>query len=71
MNKEDIGKYIAKLLYQIDVKNNQIGAMNNFINRLKDNDCDKADEKSYEIMKLRDKYLREEIDIFLLNVGER
>ena len=69
MNKEEIARYIAKLLYTLDIENNKINRINDFIKRLKENDVTEDTKEGYNKRKERDKYLKEEIDIFLLNIG--
>ncbi len=67
MDKKEIRKYIGKLLNILDIKNNEVNKISDFIERLKDNDQEAYDTERYEEIKERDKYLKEEIDMFLLN----
>lgn len=69
MNNYEIKKYIATLLNVLDLENAKLNRIIDFIERLKEHDVTDDTEEHYREIKKRDKYLKEEIDIFLLNVG--
>ena len=67
MSREEIKRYIGNLLNILDIENNKIIKITDFITRLKEHDVDEDTEEHYHQINERDKYLKEEIDLFLLN----
>ena len=67
LSREEIRRYIGNLLNILDNENTKINRINDFIKRLKEHDVEKDTEEHYQQISDRDKYLKEEIDLFLLN----